>query len=103
MSSHKLLIKLSPPNQFNKSTATQYLNHVKSHRYAKITKVSKSVKSKPGPQALNTVQLLKIASSAYHIGPHQAMVIAERLYTQGLYSLGKLEASRFLLISSFVL
>jgi len=79
--------------EFNKSTATKYLNHVKGFKHAKITKISKSIKSKHGPQALNTVQLLKIASSAYHIGPHQAMQIAERLYTQGYISYPRTETS----------
>lgn len=34
--------------EFSKSTATQYLNHVKGHKYAKITKISKTVKYKAG-------------------------------------------------------
>lgn len=43
---------------------------------------------------MNTVQLLKIASSAYHIGPHQTMQIAERLYTQGYISYPRTETSK---------
>ena len=69
--------------EFNRNTAVAYLNHVKGHKKAKITKITKTIKSKHGPQALNTVNLLKICSSSFRIGPHQAMQIAERLYTQG--------------------
>lgn len=70
------------------------MNHVKGYRHAKVTKVNKTIKSKHGPQAMNTVQLLKIASSAYHIGPHQTMQIAERLYTQGYISYPRTETSK---------
>ena len=66
---------------------------MKGHKYGKITKITKTIKSKHGPQALNTVQLLKTASSAYHIGPHQAMQIAERLYTQGYVSYPRTETN----------
>lgn len=44
---------------------------------------------------LNTVELLKIASSSLNIGPHVAMNIAERLYTAGLLSYPRTESSAY--------
>ena len=44
---------------------------------------------------LNTVELLKVASSALNIGPHVAMNIAERLYTAGLLSYPRTESSAY--------
>lgn len=70
--------------EFNRVTASQVLNYIRTHKYAKVSKITKTLKEKQGPLALNTVQLLKTASSAFGIGPHQTMIIAERLYTRGL-------------------
>ena len=35
--------------------------------------------------ALNTVELLRVCSAKLGIGPAQAMHVAERLYTQGIF------------------
>lgn len=37
------------------------------------------------PAGLNTVDLLKVASSALNIGPQHAMQVAERLYTRQVH------------------
>ena len=47
-----------------------------------VTNVSQKEKARTRPQALNTVELLKVASSALGMGPQHAMQIAEKLYTQ---------------------
>ena len=52
---------------------------------ATINSISKKEKSKTRPQALNTVELLRVCSAKLGIGPAQAMSVAERLYTQGEY------------------
>jgi DNA topoisomerase-3 len=44
---------------------------------------------------LNTVELLKTASSSLSIGPHVAMRIAEQLYTAGLLSYPRTESSAY--------
>jgi hypothetical protein len=49
-----------------------------------LIKVSQKEKAKQRPQALNTVELMRVASSGLNMSPHHAMTIAERLYTQVL-------------------
>ena len=56
---------------------------VKKIKSATIDSIVKKDKSKQRPQALNTVELLRICSAKLGIGPAQAMSVAERLYTQG--------------------
>ena len=48
----------------------------------RVISVTTKEKSKPRPGALNTVEMLRVASSSLGIGPQQTMQIAERLYIQ---------------------
>ena len=48
----------------------------------RVISVQQKEKSKTRPGALNTVELLRVASASLGIGPQQTMQIAERLYTQ---------------------
>ena len=80
---------------FNQHSAKSFLNCVKSQKRAKITSISTKEKAKGRPSALNTVELLKICSSSLNIGPHTAMQIAERLYTQGYISYPRTETSQY--------
>ena len=48
----------------------------------KVTSVKEKEKAKQRPQALNTVELLRVASARLGIGPQQTMQMAERLYIQ---------------------
>lgn len=60
-----------------------------------IESVSSKEQSRVRPQALNTVELMRICSSGLGIGPFQAMQIAERLYTQGYISYPRTETNQY--------
>ncbi|CAH0561430.1 unnamed protein product [Brassicogethes aeneus] len=80
---------------FDREVALMFLQMIKDQRNAKVTNVSKKEKSKPRPAALNTVELMRVASSGLGMGPHQAMQIAERLYIQGYISYPRTETTRY--------
>ena len=68
---------------FDKEIANIFYNIVKGDQTAKVIKVQEKEKSKQRPQALNTIELLRVASSALGIGPQQTMHIAEKLIYSG--------------------
>lgn len=61
----------------------------------RVTGVSSKEKVKPRPCALNTVELMRVASSGLGMGPHHAMQIAEKLYTQGYISYPRTETTSY--------
>jgi len=62
---------------------------------AKVVDVSAKEDRQPRPQALNTVALLKMASTRLGIGPQQAMHIAERLYLSGFLTYPRTETNTY--------
>lgn len=62
--------------------------------YRVISVVSKE-KSKSRPVALNTVELMRVASSGLGMGPQHAMQIAEKLYIQGYISYPRTETTKY--------
>lgn len=67
---------------FDKEVASVFLDIVKKGQVAEVVCVEKKEKAKQRPLALNTVELLRIASSRLGIGPQQTMHVAEKLYIQ---------------------
>eukprot|EP00878_Enallax_costatus_P033145 GHUV01036535.1.p1 GENE.GHUV01036535.1~~GHUV01036535.1.p1 ORF type:complete len:508 (+),score=89.61 GHUV01036535.1:521-2044(+) len=61
----------------------------------RVSSVTTKEDRKGRPHGLNTVELLKVASSALNIGPAQAMAVAERLYTSGYLSYPRTESSAY--------
>ncbi|PAA58106.1 hypothetical protein BOX15_Mlig004061g1, partial [Macrostomum lignano] len=80
---------------FEREIAQFFFNTIKSAKVAVVTDVRKQEKSKPRPQALNTVEMLRTASSGLGMGPQQTMAVAERLYTQGYISYPRTETTSY--------
>eukprot|EP00271_Cylindrocystis_brebissonii_P005978 TRINITY_DN1845_c0_g1_i9.p1 TRINITY_DN1845_c0_g1~~TRINITY_DN1845_c0_g1_i9.p1 ORF type:complete len:630 (+),score=80.22 TRINITY_DN1845_c0_g1_i9:2116-4005(+) len=62
---------------------------------ARVMEVTSTEERKGRPSGLNTVDLLKVASSALGIGPHHTMQVAERLYIQGYISYPRTESTAY--------
>lgn len=80
---------------FDKDVALMFQNLVKESSEARVVDISKAQKTKSRPQALNTVEMLRTASSGLGIGPQHAMQLAERLYTQGYISYPRTETTHY--------
>ncbi|KYO39494.1 DNA topoisomerase 3-beta-1 [Alligator mississippiensis] len=80
---------------FDREIAQMFLNITKLAKEAKVESVSKKEKVKQRPLALNTVEMLRVASSALGMGPQHTMQIAERLYTQGYISYPRTETTHY--------
>jgi len=65
------------------------------NQISRVISVSMKEKAKVRPVALNTVELMRTASSGLGMGPHHAMQIAERLYTQGYISYPRTETTHY--------
>merc|ERR1719189_30053 len=80
---------------FDREVAVLFQGLVKQHTKATVTNVSSKEKAKERPIALNTVELMRVASSGLGMGPHHAMQIAEKLYTQGYISYPRTESTQY--------
>lgn len=63
--------------------------------HCRLISVSKKEKVKQRPLALNTVEMLRTASSKLGMGPQYTMQVAERLYTQGYISYPRTETTSY--------
>ena len=80
---------------FDKEVASMFQRAVQSSKSATVIGVSKKEKAKQRPIALNTVEMLRMASSGLNMGPQHCMQIAERLYTQGYISYPRTETTHY--------
>uniref|UniRef100_A0A453L6U3 DNA topoisomerase n=2 Tax=Aegilops tauschii subsp. strangulata TaxID=200361 RepID=A0A453L6U3_AEGTS len=80
---------------FDFDVTVMFQKMVPSDGALKITDISVKEECKARPPGLNTVNLLKVASSALGIGPQTAMHMAERLYIQGYISYPRTESTAY--------
>uniref|UniRef100_A0A8C1Z4P1 DNA topoisomerase n=1 Tax=Cyprinus carpio TaxID=7962 RepID=A0A8C1Z4P1_CYPCA len=80
---------------FDRDVGQMFVNMAKTAKEAKVDSVSMKEKAKQRPLALNTVEMLRVGSSALGMGPQHTMQIAERLYTQGYISYPRTETTHY--------
>ncbi|KAK9732423.1 Toprim domain [Popillia japonica] len=80
---------------FDKEIANLFLQRVKECSQAKVVNITNKEKYKGRPLPLNTVELMRVASSGLGMGPQHAMQIAEKLYTQGYISYPRTETTKY--------
>eukprot|EP01130_Rhizamoeba_saxonica_P013804 TRINITY_DN5929_c0_g1_i1.p1 TRINITY_DN5929_c0_g1~~TRINITY_DN5929_c0_g1_i1.p1 ORF type:complete len:835 (+),score=135.02 TRINITY_DN5929_c0_g1_i1:53-2506(+) len=80
---------------FDKNIAKLLYNGVLDERSGLIHHVKESRKTKPKPQALNTVHLLKVASQFLNVSPHTAMDVAQSLYMRGYITYPRTESTKY--------
>lgn len=92
---HQLQLTWERSRVFDNDVAIMFHKMVAAAGSFKVKDVSKKEERKGRPTGLNTVNMLKVASSALGMGPHHAMQIAERLYTQGYISYPRTESTAY--------
>lgn len=80
---------------FDMPIATLFLNLLDDKAKAVVTDISQKEDRQARPQALNTVAMLKMASTRLGIGPDQAMRMAERLYLDGYLTYPRTETNTY--------
>lgn len=90
---NRMNLSWSREREYDQHLAHASLVHVKLYSSAKVIECKTEMKSKRPPAALNTVEMLKFASSRLRIDPQKAMRIAEALYLKGWISFPKTETS----------
>uniref|UniRef100_A0A671PTG0 DNA topoisomerase n=1 Tax=Sinocyclocheilus anshuiensis TaxID=1608454 RepID=A0A671PTG0_9TELE len=80
---------------FDRDVGQMFVNVAKTAKEAKVDSVTKKEKAKQRSIALNTVEMLRVASSALGMSPQHTMQIAERLYTQGYISYPRTETTHY--------
>ncbi|CAD6196685.1 unnamed protein product [Caenorhabditis auriculariae] len=80
---------------FDRDVAQFFLDRIKKTKNGVVTDVSKKEGRKEKPCALNTVELMRVASSSLGLSPATTMSIAEHLYTQGFISYPRTETTAY--------
>ena len=80
---------------YNKKEVEDLLLKLKKTQKAFIRNIKVNHNSKNSPPGLNTVNLLRGASSFLKMSPHNTMVIAEKLYTMGYMTYPRTETTKY--------
>ncbi|KAL4458501.1 hypothetical protein ABPG75_013366 [Micractinium tetrahymenae] len=80
---------------FDAEVGAVFQRLVSEAKQLRVVDVVEKEERKGRPAGLNTVELLKAASSSLGIGPAYAMQVAERLYTQGYLSYPRTESTAY--------
>ncbi|OZC05806.1 putative DNA topoisomerase, partial [Onchocerca flexuosa] len=80
---------------FDKDVCQLFLDRIKKQNEGVVVDVSSSEFRKERPQALNTVELLRVGSSGLGLSPAQTMSTAEYLYTRGFISYPRTETTAY--------
>lgn len=97
LAEHSELLKLEwlRGSIYELDVANAFLNRIQRAQHAEVTELSVKEQQKERPKALNTVELLKQASTRLGIGPGDAMRMAEQLYTRGFISYPRTETTEY--------
>ena len=80
---------------FDEPMARLMFQRVAATKASRVTQVSRTLETKPRPAALNTVELLKVASRLLNMGRHVTMSVAEQLYMGGYISYPRTESTAY--------
>ncbi|XP_026400715.1 DNA topoisomerase 3-beta-like [Papaver somniferum] len=80
---------------FDYDVAVMFQKLVMDDGSLEVIHISSKEETKSRPPGLNTVNMLKVASSALGYGPQMTMQLAERLYTQGFISYPRTESTAY--------
>ncbi|XP_065181209.1 DNA topoisomerase 3-beta-1-like [Sycon ciliatum] len=80
---------------FDREAVQMFAGVVRAESSATVLSVQRREKVKQRPVALNTVEMLRVASAGLGIGPSTTMMVAERLYTQGYISYPRTETTSY--------
>ncbi|PIO60659.1 DNA topoisomerase, partial [Teladorsagia circumcincta] len=80
---------------FDRDVCQLFLERVKNSGKGVVTDRTTKEARKERPAALNTVELMRVASSSFGISPASTMSVAEQLYTQGFISYPRTETTAY--------
>lgn len=80
---------------FQQEVCSAIYEQIKAEKKAQVIDISETTKVQGKPMGLNTVKLLKVASSAFGMSSHIAMKTAEQLYLRGYISYPRTESTSY--------
>jgi DNA topoisomerase-3 len=87
---------------YDKVELNNLVNKIRDANSAKVVDVLTNKNRKEPPAGLNTVQMLRVASSYLKMSPHETMQVAEKLYTMGYITYPRTETTKYASSFDFV-